>query len=92
MLRDAIKSIILDRMYDLGQGFISPTDLPDILADEISLLLDKSGKRLIIVQDGHEITYTPDQTEDSELLKTMLERANIGFAEVDNAIIIGKSF
>jgi len=91
MLRDDIKATILDRMFDLSQGIIDNADLPDILADEISLLIEKHGKRLIIIQDGNEITYTPQDENSDSRLKAMLKAANVGFVEADDAIIIGKN-
>lgn len=92
MLRDDIKAIILDRMFDLGQGIIDHTDLPDILADEISLLVEKPGKKFVITHKGEEISYAPQDRNSEDLLRKMLTLANVGFAETDDAIIIGKSF
>jgi len=39
MEREDVKNLILDRMADIGEGTISLIDLPDILADEITLLI-----------------------------------------------------
>ena len=41
MLRDEIKDLILDRIADHGAGKVSLLDLPDILADEISILVEE---------------------------------------------------
>jgi len=39
--REAIKNLILDRIADYGAGTINILDLPDILADEIMILLEE---------------------------------------------------
>lgn len=39
--REAIKELILNRIADYGAGTISILDLPDILADEIMILLEE---------------------------------------------------
>ena len=39
--RKAIKDLILDRIADYGAGTVHILDLPDILADEIILLLEE---------------------------------------------------
>ena len=92
MLRDDIKAIILDRLFDMSQGAIDKEDLPDILADEISLMVKKLGKRFVIIANGKELSYTPQDRNSEDQLRKILNLSNIGFAETDDAIIIGKSF
>lgn len=91
MLRDDIRSIILDRMFDLGNGFIDSSDLPDILADEIMLLIEKPGKTVVISCNGQTVSYTPMDRHSEDRLRKILKNSNIGFAETDDAILIGKT-
>lgn len=92
MLRDDIKSTILDRLFDLSQGAIDHADLPDILADEIMLLIGRPGKKIVIFCDGKEtLSYTPVDRSGEDKLRKILKYSNIGFAETDDAILIGKT-